>query len=125
MKPMTMIGAIALLLTCQLFGELTQRLLGLPLPGSVIGMLYLLGWLAVVRREQPTLGAVTGWLTAHLSIMFVPAAVGLIDEGAILSRYGVALVTATVISTLVTMPVTLWAFRWAVRRIDARGEGEA
>ena len=111
---MSMIGAITLLLVCQLLGEIIHRVTGLPLPGAVIGMWLLIVWLAAWRKERPTLYAVTGWLTAHLSIMFVPAAVGLIDEGAILSRYGIGLVIATTVSTIVTMIVTVLVFRWAV-----------
>lgn len=116
-----MIDAIALLFLCQLIGEGLHRLTGLPLPGAVIGMLLLFGWLALVRRERPSLEAVTGWLTAHLSILFVPAAVGLIEEGPILSRHGIALVVATTVSTLLTMAVTVWVFRWALRRTGAEG----
>ncbi|GAA0213159.1 holin-like protein [Brevundimonas nasdae] len=122
---MTMIGAIALLLVCQLAGEAIHRLTGLPLPGAVIGMVLLVGWLALVRKERPTLEAVTGWLTAHLSIMFVPAAVGLIDEGAALSRYGVGIVVATVISVLLTLSVTALVFRWAVRRFGPDEQEQA
>ena len=40
---MTMIGALALLFVCQLAGEAVHQLAGLPLPGSVIGMLLLIG----------------------------------------------------------------------------------
>lgn len=120
-----MIGAIALLFVCQLAGEAIHRLTGLPLPGSVIGMLLLVGWLALVRKERPTLAAVTAWLTAHLSIMFVPAAVGLIDEGPALSRYGVGLVVATAVSTVLTMAVTVLVFGWALRRIEPPAEEEA
>ncbi|PZU47145.1 MAG: murein hydrolase transporter LrgA [Sphingomonas sp.] len=111
-----MIDAIALLFLCQLAGEFLHRLTGLPLPGPVIGMLLLLGWLAVVRRERPRLEAVTGWLTAHLAILFVPAAVGVMDEAHILSRHGLALVLATVVSTILTMVVTVLVFRWALKR---------
>jgi putative effector of murein hydrolase LrgA (UPF0299 family) len=99
-----------------LAGEAVHRLAGLPLPGSVIGMLLLFGWLALVEKERPTLEAVSAWLTAHLSIMFVPAAVGLIDQGPALSRYGVGLVVATALSTVLTMAVTALVFRWAARR---------
>jgi len=106
-----MIGAIALLLVCQLAGEVIHRLTGLPLPGSVIGMVLLLAWLALVPRERLTLTQVTGWLTAHLSIMFVPAAVGVMEEGAILSRYGLGIVVAVAISTLLTLAVTALVFR--------------
>lgn len=121
-----MIGAIALLLVCQLAGEAIHRLTGLPLPGSVIGMVLLLAWLALIPRERLTLTQVTGWLTAHLSIMFVPAAVGVMEEGAILSRYGLGIVVAVVVSTLLTLAVTALVFRAVAGREpepDDSGEG--
>ena len=117
-----MIGAIALLLVCQLAGEVIHRLTGLPLPGSVIGMVLLLTWLAFVPGERLTLTQVTGWLTAHLSIMFVPAAVGLMEEGAILSRYGLGIVVAVVVSTLLTLAVTALVFRAVAGQLEPDGE---
>ena len=111
-----MVDAIALLFACQLLGEIIHRLTGLPLPGAVIGMLLLIGWLAAVRRERPALVAVTTWLTGHLAILFVPAAVGVIEEGGTLSRYGVGLELATVVSTILTMVVSVLVFRWALRK---------
>ena len=119
-----MIGAIALLLVCQLVGEVIHRLTGLPLPGSVIGMVLLLAWLAFVPRERLTLTQVTGWLTAHLSIMFVPAAVGVMQEGAILSRYGLGIVVAVVVSTLLTLAVTALVFRAVAGREEPETETE-
>ena len=120
-----MIGAIALLLVCQLAGEVIHRLTGLPLPGSVIGMVLLLAWLALVPRERLTLTQVTGWLTAHLSIMFVPAAVGIMQEGPVLARQGVAIVVATVVSTLLTIAVTAIVFQAALnRRVAADPQSE-
>jgi len=111
-----MLRTIFLLIACQLLGEIVHRLTGLALPGSVIGMILLFAWLALVPRERPTLTVVTGWLTAHLAVMFVPAAVGLIDEGDVLKADGVGLVVATAISTFLTMAVTALVFRWALRR---------
>lgn len=119
-----MIGAIALLFVCQLAGEVIHRLTGLPLPGSVIGMVLLLAWLAFVPRERLTLTQVTGWLTAHLSIMFVPAAVGVMEEGAILSRYGFGIVVAVAVSTLLTLAVTALVFRAVAGRAEPDGEEE-
>ncbi|MEG1452954.1 CidA/LrgA family protein [Brevundimonas sp.] len=115
-----MLGAIALLLVCQLAGEAVHRFAGVPVPGSVIGLALLLVWLAMVRRERPSLETVTGWLTAHLAIMFVPAAVGLMNEGPVLARHGLAIVVATVISTLLTLAVTALVFQWAVRRMERK-----
>lgn len=116
-----MLGAIALLLVCQSAGEAVHRFAGVPVPGSVIGMALLLVWLAVVRRERPSLEVVTGWLTAHLAIMFVPAAVGLMNEGPVLARHGVTIVVATAVSTLLTLAVTALVFQWAVRRMEHKG----
>lgn len=123
-----MIGAIALLLACQLLGEGLHLALGVPVPGAVIGMLLLIGWLGLVRRERPTLEAVTGWLTAHLSVMFVPAAVGIVEQGEMLRRFGLGLVVATAASTILTLIVTVAVFRLALRRFapePAEGEGAA
>lgn len=113
-----MVGAIALLFVCLLAGEGIHRLTGLPLPGSVIGLGLLLGWLALARRERPTLVIVTSWLTAHLALMLVPAAVGLMEQGPVLSRHGVGILVATVVSTLLTMAVAAWVFVWVARRTE-------
>ena len=120
-----MLAAIALLLVCQLVGVTLNRL-GVPVPGAVIGMGLLLLWLAVVRRERPSLDKVTGWLTAHLPIMFVPAAVGLMNEVSVLEQYGLAILLATLVSTVLTMVVTALVFQWAMRRMRLadRAEGE-
>lgn len=114
-----MIGAIALLFVCLGAGEALHRIAGVPLPASVIGLLVLLAWLASVRRQRPMLDGVSGWLTAHLSVMFVPAAVGLINQGPALARYGIGLVVATTVSTLLTMLVTVAVFRIVVKRVGS------
>lgn len=113
-----MIAAIATLLLCQLLGEGLHLITGLPLPGAVIGMFLLLGWLLLRPGERPTLVQVSAWLTAHLSVMFVPAAVGIMEEGSVLARNGVAIVVATLISTALTMAVTALVFRWALARAE-------
>lgn len=119
-----MLRAIFLLLACQLAGEGLHRLSGLALPGTVIGMLLLIGWLALVPRERPGLAAVTGWLTAHLAVMFVPAAVGIIGEGQALAHFGFALFAASLLSSMVTIAVTALVFRWAAVRFAPDGPCE-
>ncbi|SNB77040.1 holin-like protein [Arboricoccus pini] len=120
-----MLGDIALLFVCLLGGESVHRLAGVPLPGSIIGMVLLFGWLALVRRSRPGLSSATTWLTGHLSVMFVPSAVGLVNEGPILSRYGLALAVATAVSTVLTSVVTVLVFRWTLARVSERGERHA
>lgn len=114
-----MIAAVALLLLCQLCGEIINRTTGLPLPGAIVGLFLLLVWLCLRPRERPALTAVSGWLLAHLSIMFVPAAVGLIQQGAILKRYGAVMGLAAAVSTILTLLVTVGVFRWVARRTES------
>lgn len=111
-----MIAAIATLLVCQLLGECIHIATGVPLPGAVIGMFLLLGWLLLRPGERASLTQVSAWLTAHLSVMFVPAAVGLIEEGPVLARSGLLLLGATLVSTLLTLAVTATVFRLALAR---------
>lgn len=115
-----MIGAIAQLFVCLLLGETIHRLTGVPLPGSVIGLGVLLVWLGLVRRERPGLGLVSAWLTAHLSIMLLPPALGVVEQGSLLSHYGLGIVVAVVISTLLTLAVTAWVFVGVVRLTERR-----
>lgn len=105
-----MVAAIAQMFVCLLAGEVIRRLTGVPLPGSIIGLGLLLAWLALFRRERPTLEAVSGWLTANLSIMLLPPAIGLIDQGPVMARYGLGIVVAVAASTLLTLVVAAWVF---------------
>jgi len=71
-------GVLALL-ACQLGGEVVVHLLGLEIPGPVVGMLLFLVVLRV-RRPRPSSGLVLGptLLLNHLQLLFVPAGVGVI-----------------------------------------------
>jgi len=125
------VGAIALLFVFQLVGEAIHRLVGVPVPGAVIGMVLLVVWLALrpvlwgrpgmgagpgMGGESGQLEAVTAWLTAHLSVMFVPAAVGVMEQGAMFARFGLALMLATAVSVVLTIVVTALVLRWALAR---------
>lgn len=106
-----MTGSIALLLACLLAGEILSRGLGVPIPGSVIGMGLLLLWLAWRSRPSPGLEALSRRLISYLPLMFVPAAVGIMQQGPLLMRHGLAIGLALVVSTLATLTVTAWVFR--------------
>jgi len=70
---------VLVLLACQLAGELVVRLLGLEVPGPVVGMVVFLVVLRV-SRPRPSSGLVRGpaLLLRHLQLLFVPAGVGVI-----------------------------------------------
>ena len=73
-----MIGALATLLVLQLLGEALVYVFKLPLPGPVVGMALLLLVLAVRPRQLAALKPTAQNLLQHLSLLFVPAGVGVI-----------------------------------------------
>ncbi len=115
-----MLGALTLLLACQLAGESLQRLLGLPLPGPVIGLVLLLALLAIRRAVWPALATTARGLLQHLTLLYVPAGVGLMVHLARLQQQWLPLVAALVGSTVLTLLVTVMVFR-LVSRLTERG----
>jgi putative effector of murein hydrolase LrgA (UPF0299 family) len=127
-----MLRAFALLLLCQLAGEALAKGLGLPVPGPVIGLVLLTGGLLAASRlrlyrakelETTSLGRTSTTLLSHLSLLFVPAGVGIVQHGETLARNGVALILALLFSTVLTLVVTAWVFR-AVSRAVGAGEND-
>lgn len=116
-----MVQSLTLLLVCQLAGEALARLTGLPLPGPIVGMGLLFVVLTCWRRPPERLGVAADGLLEHLSLLFVPAALGIIDQRELLARHGLTLAAAVVVSTLLTMVVTGLVFKLAARRwpVDA------
>jgi holin-like protein len=120
-----MIEAIAAVLLCQLLGEGIARALAVPVPGPVIGLLLLFAglWLrGQLQPDAPTLeetplGALSGFLLAHLSLLFVPAGVGIVGQWDLIARHGVGLLLALIISTAAALAVTALVFRAAAGRL--------
>jgi len=102
-KANPMILNIAIILVAQLVGEVLARLLALPIPGPVIGMALLLaGFMASPKLAERILPTSQGIL-AHLSLLFVPAGVGVISHVEVLGTSGLALMAALVGSTLLAL----------------------
>lgn len=124
-----MIASLSLILLCQLTGEVIVRGLGLPMPGPVIGLLLLL-LLLLARdrldilargplREQGVENASRG-LLAHLSLLFVPAGVGVVQKLDLVAGHGVVIAAVLALSVVVTLLVTVTTFV-VVSRLMARG----
>ncbi len=121
-----MIRGIFLLLFCQLVGEVLARTLSLPAPGPVIGLALLTAGLAFWSRRRPApdvdatdVGKAANVLLASLSLLFVPAGVGVVQYFDLLARYGVALGVSLIVSTLATLLVTVGVFLWVKRLAGA------
>ena len=126
-----MIGGLIVILMCQLAGEAVARGLGVPVPGPVIGMALLFALLIlrdrVISKLPPFMAGDamerTGQgLLAHLSLLFIPAGVGVVQNLGVFAEHGAALGVAIVVSSILALLTTAWVFLF-VARLTAHDEG--
>ena len=110
-----MIQSLALLLGFQLAGEAASRAASLPIPGPVLGMVALTIGLALSPRLMALMRPLAEGLLAHLSLLFVPAGVGVIGHLAALGTLGPGLALAIVASTAAAIAVGALTFALVAR----------
>lgn len=115
-----MIYAVTLFFFLQLAGEVIVRALGITFPGPVLGMGLLFAILMLRGRSLPALDGVADTLLRNLSLLFVPAAVGVVQQSGLISANWLAISAAVILSTILTLVVTVYVFIFVARRT---GEG--
>ncbi len=110
-----MLNGVFILLASQLAGEAVARAFGLSVPGPVVGLAMLAMLLLVRPRLHDTVGPVAAALLSNLSLLFIPAAVGVVQVLPLLASEGLAIGVALVVSTLASLIVTALTFRGVVR----------
>ncbi|WP_397542494.1 CidA/LrgA family protein [Roseovarius salis] len=110
-----MILNIAIILAAQLAGEVLARALALPIPGPVIGMALLLAGFIASRKLADRILPTSQGILAHLSLLFVPAGVGVISHAEALGESGPALLLALVASTVLALVTGALTFVWLAR----------
>jgi holin-like protein len=128
-----MIASLSLILLCQLAGEVFVRGLRLPMPGPVIGLMLLLG-LLLARDHFPVLArgplqgdgveSVSRVMLANLSLLFVPAGVGVVQKLDLVAEHGIAFLVVLAVSVMLTLVVTVATFL-LVSRLMAHGRDAA
>ena len=111
-----MLGALTVLLVYQLVGEVLVQTTGLPVPGPVLGMLLLFITLIARKGVSDVLRNTSQQLLSHLSLLFVPAGVGVMLHFGRLGDEWLALAVALVASTVLTIAVTALVMRLLQRR---------
>lgn len=107
-----MLGYLTLIFSCQLAGELIVAASGLPVPGPVIGMALLFAGLLAWGTLPVELAGVADALLGNLSLLFVPAGVGVMLHLSLLSRELLPISVALVVSTALTIAVTALLMNW-------------
>ena len=111
-----MLEALATLLVFQVIGEVLSYMLGLPVPGPVMGMALLLGLLLLRPTTIDRLRPTSLELLKHLSLLFVPAGVGVMLHVARIGKEWLPIVVSLLVSTALAIAVTALVVRWTARR---------
>ena len=104
------------LLVFQCAGEALVRLAGWPIPGPVAGMALLFAALLLRNKAPDALTVAAVGLGQHLSLLFVPAGVGVMMYVAQVTDEWLPILAALLVSTVLAIAATALAFAWLVRR---------
>ncbi len=97
---------IAILLIFQLIGEVVAIILDIPVPGPVIGMLLLLVTLLLRGVVSKSLDSTASSIISHLSLLFIPAGVGVMTHFDRIEAEWLPITLALVFSTILTLALT-------------------
>lgn len=117
-----MLFFLTLIFCCQLIGELFIATTGLPVPGPVIGMAIMFLGLLVRGSVPEDLGRVADTLISHLSLLFVPAGVGVMLHAGLIAAELVPISVALVMSTILTIAATGLCMSWLGSRSGTSGK---
>jgi len=101
-----MLASFATLLVFQCLGEGITFALKLPIPGPVVGMLLLFFALVAYPPLLDRIEATGSELLRHLSLLFVPAGVGIVATAGQVRGHWLTVILAVAVSTLLTLAVT-------------------
>ena len=108
---MGFLNAVTILLLFQLAGEVSVLLLELPIPGPVVGMFLLLAALLMRKRTYLPLESTAHAMLRHLSLLFIPAGVGVVIHFAQIGDEWVPILVSLLVSTFITLVVTAFSMR--------------
>ncbi|MDH3355377.1 MAG: CidA/LrgA family protein [Chromatiales bacterium] len=110
---MNFLNGITILLIYQLAGEVSALLLHIPVPGPVLGMIMLFLTLLLRGNSIASVDHTSSALLSHLSLLFVPAGVGMITHFDRIISEWMPITVALVLSTMITLMVTAAIMQWS------------
>jgi len=107
---------IAIIFGITMVGEILNEMIPLPVPAGVYGLFILLGLLCAKVVKLEDISATGNLLLDLMPLMFIPAAVGLIEKYVELTSILVPFVVISAVSTLIVMTVTGKTTEWILHR---------
>mgnify|MGYP002620045993 FL=1 len=105
-------------------GELLHYILPLPIPASIYGIVLLFVALELKWVKVKDIRETSSFLIAVMPVMFIPAAVGLIDSWKSIGNSWLEYIIVTVLTTFVVMGVSGWITQFVILRNKVQKENK-
>ncbi|MBR5500571.1 MAG: CidA/LrgA family protein [Clostridia bacterium] len=116
---------VGIILTISFIGEILYRIIPLPIPAGIYGiiLLFLALECKVIKLDQ--VKDVSLFLIEIMPVLFIPSAVGLMTAWGIIKDNWLIYITITVVTTLLVMVVSGWVTQLVLRLKKKGGEDNA
>lgn len=124
---MKYIKQFVIILTVSFLGEVLRAVLPLPVPASIYGLLLMLLALCTGVIPLDSVRETGRFLIEIMPLMFIPAAVGLIESWDKISPIVFELIVITAVSTVLVMVLSGRVTQWVIRKENRKSQstGEA
>ena len=119
-----MLRGLVVILVFQFAGAALQKLLALPFPGAVLGMLLFFVYLLSTNGGYEPERFAASQLIKHLSLFYIPAGVGVMTYGALLKQQALPIIAALTVGTWIAFAVAARVAQTLMRRQDRRRGGQ-
>jgi len=117
-----MLNSIFIILLFQLIGEFIQKFFELSIPGPVIGLIFLLSVMLIIKKinkqdtgfETKLVNSAENLLT-YLPLLFIPVGVGVVMHLSLLEENLVSVILIIIIGTLLTLALTGFVFEKLIK----------
>lgn len=119
-----MVPALLAILGFQLAGEALARLAGLPIPGPVLGLIFMLAGVMLSPRLQALVRGPAETILRNMLLLFVPAGVGAAEHLVALGDNTFPMVLAVVVSTVLALAAGALTFTLVAKLTRNPPQGE-
>ena len=119
---MKYIKQFGIILFLALIGEILHAFLPLPIPASIYGIVLLFLCLECNIIPVSAIKETSSFLIEIMPVMFIPAAVGLLDSWQIIKTAWVSYAVITLLSTFIVMAVSGRVVQFMMKRTKKKEE---
>lgn len=117
---MKFIKQFGIILFFSFLGEVCKYFIDLPIPASIYGLVLLLIALLTKRVDVDQIREASYFLIEIMPLMFIPAAVGILNSWGVLKDIWIPISIITVATTIIVMAVTGRVTQFVIRMEQRR-----